>query len=221
MKRESATTGWPSSSRQDRRQRRRGTRRGRGPSRLATRPRTSPSPSGRSQRMSFRSLAADRPASEEVAATQYGVLLAQPDHPLRPVEHRLLLGREIPGLPGDLVVLAVGVVVAAAGSAPTSSPCRIIGTPGRDQQRRHEVAHLARPQRLDRPGRRSRPRRRSSRTGCGSRRRGSPRRSPRCASRCSETRSRSVKPSCAVTKLMLAYGRRPFRAYRSLLPVSR
>src|SRR4051794_25792459 len=36
-----------------------------------------------------------------------------------------------------------------------------------------------------------------------------------------ETRSRSVNPSWAVTKLMLAYGRRPVSAYRSELPVNR
>src|SRR5215510_2737742 len=36
-----------------------------------------------------------------------------------------------------------------------------------------------------------------------------------------ETRSCSVKPSCAVTKLMLANGRRPLCAYSSELPVSR
>ena len=36
-----------------------------------------------------------------------------------------------------------------------------------------------------------------------------------------ETRSCSVKPSCAVTKLMLAYVRRPLAAYRSLEPDSR
>ena len=30
-----------------------------------------------------------------------------------------------------------------------------------------------------------------------------------------------MNPSCAVTKLMLAYGRRPLCSYRSLLPASR
>lgn len=36
-----------------------------------------------------------------------------------------------------------------------------------------------------------------------------------------DTRSRSVKPSCAVTKFTDAYGRRPPHAYRSLDPDSR
>ncbi|CNK96890.1 Uncharacterised protein [Mycobacterium tuberculosis] len=36
-----------------------------------------------------------------------------------------------------------------------------------------------------------------------------------------ETRSRSVNPSCAVTKLMEATGRRPECSYRSADPVSR
>src|SRR5438045_8092593 len=36
-----------------------------------------------------------------------------------------------------------------------------------------------------------------------------------------ETRSRSVKPSCAVMKLIDAYGRLPVSSYRSELPVKR
>ena len=46
-------------------------------------------------------------------------------------------------------------------------------------------------------------RRRSCRCSCCCRRRGCLRRWPRCACRCSYTRSLSVKPSCEVMKLML------------------
>ena len=55
----------------------------------------------------------------------------------------------LPVDPGDLVVLAVGVVVAAAGVRPNSSPASSIGVPCDKQQRREHVAHLALAQRAD------------------------------------------------------------------------
>ena len=85
--------------------------------------------------------------------------------------------------PGDLVVLAPGVVVAALRAADlvaAEQHRRALG----EEQRGQEVALLARAQREDLRGRRSRPRRRSSRSGCRRCRRGCPRGWPRCACRC-------------------------------------
>ena len=84
-----------------------------------------------------------------------------------------------------------------------------------------EIAQLTLAQFAGCPGRRSGPRHRSSTSGCGSRRRCCRPGWPRCACRCRTTRSRSVKPSCAVTKLTLATGRRPDVSYRSAEPVMR
>ena len=113
----------------------------------------------------------------------------------------------LPVVPGDLVVLAVGVVVAVLGAADLVA-AEEHGHALRQEQRGQEVALLAAAQRDDVARRRSGPRRRSSTSGCRRCRRGCPRRWPRCACRCTSTRSASVKPSWAVMKLMLAYGRR-------------
>ena len=91
--------------------------------------------------------------------------------------------RQLPVEPGDLVVLAPGVVVAALGAA------HLVAAEQhrhalREQQRRQEVALLARAQLDDRGVVGRRPRRRSSRSGCRRCRRGCPRGWPRCASRC-------------------------------------
>ena len=85
--------------------------------------------------------------------------------------------------PGELVVLAVGVVVAVLRAADL-----VAGDEHRhalrEEQDRGEVLHLPLAEARRSPGRRSGPRRRSSSSGCRRCRRGCPRRSPRCASRC-------------------------------------
>ena len=101
-----------------------------------------------------------------VNVEQVGVLLAQ-----RPVH------------PRDLGVLAVDVVVAALGAADLVA-VRDHRRALRHHQRAHDVAHLLGRAARGCPDRRSGPPPRSSTTGCGFRRRGCPRRWPRCASRC-------------------------------------
>ena len=90
---------------------------------------------------------------------------------------------QAPVEPADLVVLAVGVVVAAL------RPAHLVAhqqhrRAGGEQRQREEVLDLAVAQRLDRRDRRSALRRRSSSSGCRSSRRDCPRRWPRCASGC-------------------------------------
>ena len=89
---------------------------------------------------------------------------------------------ELPVDPAELVVLAVGVVVAALRAAEL-----VAGEqhrhPLREQERGEEVAELAVAERVHRRDRPSPPRRRSSTTGCRWCRPGSPRGSRRCASR--------------------------------------
>ena len=62
----------------------------------------------------------------------------------------------LPVVPGHLVVLAVGVVVAALGAADLVA-AEDHGHAGGQQQRAEQVAPLAGPQRVDRRGRRSGP----------------------------------------------------------------
>ena len=157
-----------------------------------------------------RTAAAGRPgASARSAATLRGEL----------GEHVVLAG-VVPVDPAQLVVLAVDVVVALLGAAQLVAVRDHRHALGQ-QQRGEEVALLPLAQRVRSRGRRSGPRRRSSRTGCGSRRRGCPRRWPRCASRCRRPGRARVNPSCAVTKLIDAIGRRPSTSYRSDEPVKR
>ena len=127
----------------------------------------------------------------------------------------------VPVEPRDLVVLAVGVVVAALACGRSRRRRAASARPARATGSRGSCAVAGAGTSDDRPRRRSGLRRRSSTSGCGSRRRCCPRRSPRCASRRTTTRSARVKPSCAVTKLMLATGRRVSAWYRSELPVRR
>ncbi len=89
----------------------------------------------------------------------------------------------VPVEPGDLVVLAVGVVVAVLGAADLVAAAAASARPGTGTAWPGGCAAGGPAGRGPR-GRRSGPRRRSSTTGCGSRRRGCPRRWPRCASRC-------------------------------------
>ena len=138
----------------------------------------------------------------------YGSLgeIEQVDVDVRPVD------------PGDLVVLAVGVVVAllrsdrsrrrqaAAGRRTTSSRWR--SSPATD-------AAVAR-RSLDR---RSDPRRRCSMTGCRRSRRGCPGRWLRCACRRRRRGRGSVNPSCTVMRLTDADGRRREPPNRSAEPV--
>ena len=127
------------------------------------------------------------PALEPAAPTEHRVVAAEGDHP-RGTKSTNSLVDVVPVVPGDLVVLAVGVVVAALGAAELVAAEQHRDALGQ-QQRGQEVASLAVAQRQDRPGRRSVPRRRGSTSGCATRRRGCPRRWPRCACRCSDTRS--------------------------------
>ena len=121
-----------------------------------------------------------RPALEEVPLPQRRVLAPQPQRGLGDVVEVEPGVVGPPVQPGRLVVLAVGVVVAALGAA-----ALVAGGDHRDarrqQQRGQQVRGLLAAQRDDRRRRRSRPRRRSSRTGCCRCRRGCARRWPRCA----------------------------------------
>ena len=76
------------------------------------------------------------------------MVAAQADQPLREVEQLALLVGEVPVVPGDLGVLAPGVVVAALRAAElvaAEQHRRAV----RQEQRRQEVADLAQPQRDD------------------------------------------------------------------------
>ena len=128
---------------------------------------------------------------------------AQRDQPLR--RTRAAPGRRrVPVEPGDLVVLALGVVVAAL-RAPDLVAAEQHRHALREQQRREQVALLPRAQRDDlrivgRALDAAVPRALSSVPS---------RFSSPFASLCFslyETRSRSVKPSCAVMKLIDAHG---------------
>ena len=128
----------------------------------------------------LRAAADRRPALEPVPLPQRRVLAPQPQRGLGDLVD---VEPGVVGPPVDprgLVVLAVGVVVAALGAA-----ALVAGGDHRDAvgqaQRRHQVRGLPAAQRDDLRRRRSRPRRRGSRTGCCRCRRGCPRRWPRCA----------------------------------------
>jgi hypothetical protein len=152
----------------------------------------------------------DRPALEEVPAPEHRLLRPQPEQPPGEVQQASALVVPVPVQPGQLVVLAVGVVVALL-----RVPELVAGLPHRhpltEDEGQQQVAHLPPPQRDDR--------RISRRTldaavpavvlvvasalSC------------RLASLCfrlSLTRSARVNPSCAVMMLMLADGRRPSSA---------
>ena len=152
--------------------------------------------------------AVDRAALEELRPAEGGVGSADAHEAAREVEQRPLFGAEPPVEPRQLVVLAVRVVVAALRAADL-----VAGQQHRralrQEERREQVALLAPSQRVHGRVVRRRPRPRSSTNARRRGRRGCPRRSPRCACGRMLTRSRSVKPSWAVTKLTLADGRRP------------
>ena len=144
-------------------------------------------------------------AGQEPPAPEHRVLLAHGDQPLGEGEQVALLVVEVPVLPGDLVVLAPRVVVAALGPSHLVAARGSSGTPW---DSRSVVSRL----RCWRA--------RSSRISGSSVGPSAPqfhdrlssvpsRLSSRFASLCLslyETRSASVKPSCAVTKLMDADG---------------
>ena len=90
---------------------------------------------------------------------------------------------QAPVEPADLVVLAIGVVVAVLRAAHFVAHQQHRRAE-RGQQHDDEVLHLAAAQRFRRPRPRLGPRPRNSRTGCCPTRRGCLRRSPRCAWRC-------------------------------------
>ena len=143
-------------------------------------------------------LAAVRPEPGQVLEVRVPDVLAAEE--AAPLQHRLLDCRsrmsrrvnsssdllplvQVPVHPGELVVLAVGVVVAALGPADL-----VAGQQHRhalrDEERGEEVAHLPLAQRVDRRVVGLALRRRSSRSRCRPRRPGCPRRSPRCACGC-------------------------------------
>ena len=151
-------------------------------SRPATPPRSSSSPSARSQVMSLTSEPCRRRPWKNRRRCRAGCAMAQRRDAASEREQRLLPLVELPVVPANAVVLAVGVVVPALRAA------HLVAAADhrhalREQQRGQEVALLALAQRHEPPGRRSAPRRRSSTSCCRCRRRRSPRRWPRCASR--------------------------------------
>src|SRR5690606_3810258 len=79
--------------------------------------------------------------AEEMPAAEHGVLAAQPHHALHERQELALLRAEIPVKPADLVVLAVGVVVAALG-APDLVAAEQHRYALRQQQRGDEIALL-------------------------------------------------------------------------------
>src|SRR5690606_29207845 len=92
----------------------------------------------------------DRRAAKVGCSPQARVRAAQRDHLAGEVEERLLALVETPVVPGDLVVLAVGVVVAALGAADLVA-AQDHGDALGEQQRRQQVALLALAQRQDMP----------------------------------------------------------------------
>jgi hypothetical protein len=149
--------------------------------------------------------AADAASLEPAPAPEHRVLTPEGDDALTPLRE---VGVDVvPAEPRDLVVLAIGVVVAALRSAELVA-AEEHGDALRQQQRRDEVAPLSRPQLPRWPGRSVGP----SVPWFHDRLCDSPSLlSSPLASLCFslyETRSRSVKPSWAVTKLIDAVGRR-------------
>ena len=123
-------------------------------------------------------------AGEEARAAQRsGAACGRRSARLKNRRGRRCCSTQRPVEPAELVVLAVGVVVAALRAADL-----VAGDEHRhalrEQQDRSEVLDLAARGAPRSPGRRSRPRRRSSSSGCRRCRRGCPRRWPRCACRC-------------------------------------
>ena len=91
-----------------------------------------------------------RPAAEEAPPPEHRVLGAQPDERADVVQQLgVVLGADRPVDPGDLVVLAVGVVVALLGAADLVAREQHRHALGQ-QQRGQEVALLPGPQREDR-----------------------------------------------------------------------
>ena len=124
------------------------------------------------------------------------------------IRRRVALG-EAPVEPGDLVVLAIGVVVAALRAGRTRRRPAASARPATGTASRAGCAPAARAARV-RPGSSVGPstpqfqlRLCAWPSGCRSRG------WPRCAARCRTRGRRSVKPSCAATKLTLAVGLRP------------
>ena len=132
--------------------------------------------------------AADRTPLEPAASSEHRMTVTECHDALTPFRE---IGVDLfPVEPRDLVVLAVGVVVA------TLSATEFVATEQhrnalREQQRRHQVATLTYPKRCDLRRRRSDLRRRGSTSGCATLRRCRPRRWPRCACRCT-TRGRAT-----------------------------
>ena len=127
--------------------------------------------------------AADRPAQEELPALEDRLAPPDEDQLAGEFQELLLPVVQVPVEPGQLVVLAVGVVVALLAVA------QLVAA----EHHRHATESISVAMRLRfcrsrssmMRGRRSGPRRRSSSYCCRWRRRGSPRRWPRCACRCS------------------------------------
>ena len=105
-------------------------------------------PSGRNQARSLSSESQMCCAPEEAPPLQHRLLVPQLDQPPRELEQRLPPLVEVPVQPGELVVLAVGVVVALLGAADL-----VAGEQHRhalrDEQRGEEVALLPLAQRVD------------------------------------------------------------------------
>ena len=164
--------------------------------------------------------ALDGAALEEPLPPEDRVRGAQGGEPRGEAREHVVVARVVPVHPAELVVLAVDVVVAPLGAAELVAVGDHRHALGQ-QQRGQDVALLPFPQGCGSRRRRSGPPRRGSRTGCGSRRRCCPRRWPRCACRCRTPGRARVNPSCAVTKLIEAMGRRLSASYRSDEPVNR
>ena len=161
-------------------------------------------PSGRNHQTSGCARALPLPPVKEGRAAEHRMLGAEPEQPPREGEEHPRALVDLPVEPGDLVVLAVRVVVAALGV-----PELVAGEEHRhalgEEERGEDVPLLAVAQR-DTSGSSVAPSTPQFHEGCRRCRRGCPRRSPRCACGRSETRSRSVNPSWAVTKLIDADG---------------
>ncbi len=114
-----------------------------------------------------------------------GCLRRKRHHLRDELEKLALLAGEIPVEPGQLVVLAVGVVVAVLRVAAARRPPSIIGTPCDSSSVAIMLRFCWRAQRVDARRRPLALRRRNSTNGCCRCRRGCLRRWPRCACRCS------------------------------------
>ena len=131
-----------------------------------------------------RTMGLDPAALEEFLPAQVRVFFPQFDQALRKCEQLLFAVVKLPVVPGDLVILTIGIVVAALRS-PDFVAAANHWDAMRQQKRCHEIPLLALPK-FDDPGIVSRTfDARDSRSCCRSRRPRCFRRLPRCASRCS------------------------------------